>query len=77
MRAWVSICVWSIAVGLSVAIRVAEGQEAPVPEAMLDPVVVSAPPAAASSSEQLIPGRDFELRPPQHQHAAFRPERFR
>ncbi len=64
MRAWVSICVWSIAVGLSVAIRVAEGQEAPVPEAMLDPVVVSAPPAAASSSEQLIPGRDFELRPP-------------
>jgi outer membrane receptor protein involved in Fe transport len=34
-----------------------------VPLAVLEPVVVSAPPAAASSSEQLIPGRDFELRP--------------
>ena len=35
----------------------------PVPQAVLDPVVVSAPPATESSSEQVIPGRDFELRP--------------
>jgi outer membrane receptor protein involved in Fe transport len=35
----------------------------PVPQAVLDPVVVSAPPAMESSSEQVIPGRDFELRP--------------
>jgi len=30
---------------------------------MLEPVVVSAPPPASSSSSQLIPGKDFELRP--------------
>lgn len=33
------------------------------PEATLAPVFVTAPPALASSSEQLIPGKDFELRP--------------
>src|SRR5262245_49434712 len=35
----------------------------PVPQAVLEPVVVSAPPPADSSSEQVIPGKDFELRP--------------
>src|SRR5262249_30877315 len=34
----------------------------PVPQAVLEPVVVSAPPPAASSSEQVIPGKGFELR---------------
>ena len=33
------------------------------PEAILPPVTVTAPPPLASSSEQIIPGRDFELRP--------------
>ena len=33
------------------------------PPAELPPVVVTAPPPFSSSSEQLIPGRDFELRP--------------
>src|SRR5581483_5718427 len=35
----------------------------PAPEATLAPVLVTAPPPVASSSEQLIPGKDFELRP--------------
>ncbi len=35
----------------------------PAPEATLAPVFVTAPPPLASSSEQLIPGKDFELRP--------------
>ncbi len=36
---------------------------AAAPEAILPPVLVTAPPALSSSSEQLIPGKDFELRP--------------
>jgi outer membrane cobalamin receptor len=36
---------------------------APPAPVILEPVVVSAPPPVASSSEQIIPGRDFELRP--------------
>jgi outer membrane receptor protein involved in Fe transport len=36
---------------------------APPPEAVLTPVTVTAPPPLSSSSEQIIPGRDFELRP--------------
>src|SRR5262249_38423527 len=32
-------------------------------EATLPPVVVTAPPPVSASSEVLIPGRDFELRP--------------
>lgn len=35
----------------------------PAAETILAPVVVTAPPAVSSSSERLIPGRDFELRP--------------
>jgi outer membrane receptor protein involved in Fe transport len=35
----------------------------PTPEATLAPVLVTAPPPISSSSEQLIPGKDFELRP--------------
>lgn len=35
----------------------------PPAEAILAPVTVTAPPPLASSSEQIIPGRDFELRP--------------
>ena len=35
----------------------------PAFEAILPPVLVTAPPALSSSSEQLIPGKDFELRP--------------
>jgi outer membrane receptor protein involved in Fe transport len=34
----------------------------PAPE-LLPPVVVTAPPPVSSSSEQLIPGKDFEVRP--------------
>jgi len=47
----------------------ARAQEPPVsrtptvPETVLPPVTVTAPPPVASSSEQIIPGRDFELRP--------------
>src|SRR6195256_225559 len=41
--------------------------QAPAPppafDAILPPVLVTAPPALSSSSEQLIPGKDFELRP--------------
>src|SRR6185436_5925002 len=33
------------------------------PVELLPPVTVTAPPPVASSSEQIIPGRDFELRP--------------
>jgi outer membrane receptor protein involved in Fe transport len=36
---------------------------APPPETVLPRVTVTAPPPLASSSEQIIPGRDFELRP--------------
>jgi outer membrane receptor protein involved in Fe transport len=35
----------------------------PAPVPMLPPVSVTAPPPVSSSSEQIIPGRDFELRP--------------
>src|SRR5215831_80055 len=33
------------------------------PPTVLEPVVVSAPPPVSASSEMLIPGKDFELRP--------------
>src|SRR4029450_2575933 len=39
------------------------GEPESPPEAVLAPVVVTAPPPVSSSSEMLIPGRDFELRP--------------
>jgi outer membrane receptor protein involved in Fe transport len=44
----------------------AQDQQAPplsAPEAVLPPVTVTAPPPVSSSSEVLIPGRDFEIRP--------------
>ena len=46
----------------------AHAEEAPGPQQtppppVLEPVVVSAPPPEDSASEQVIPGRDFELRP--------------
>ena len=37
--------------------------EPPLPPTILSPVLVTAPPLFSSSSEQLIPGKDFELRP--------------
>ena len=40
----------------------ANGQEPAAPP-LLPPVLVTAPPLFSSSSEQLIPGKDFELRP--------------
>jgi outer membrane receptor protein involved in Fe transport len=43
--------------------QMAPSTEAPIPEAVLPPLTVTAPPPVASSSEQMIPGRDFELRP--------------
>jgi hypothetical protein len=50
-----------------VATAAAQGPSAPqappAPEATLPPVFVTAPPPLASSSEQLIPDTDFELRP--------------
>jgi outer membrane receptor for Fe3+-dicitrate len=49
---------------------VAGGQEprapeapAPAEELVLPPLVVTAPPPISASSEQFIPGKDFELRP--------------
>jgi len=41
-------------------------QPAPGPspaESVMPPVLVTAPPPVSSSSQQLIPGKDFELRP--------------
>jgi outer membrane receptor protein involved in Fe transport len=53
-----------LAAGLVIAApALAQSPPAPVPEAILPPVSVTAPPPLASSSEQMIPGRDFELRP--------------
>ncbi|HTO10141.1 MAG TPA: TonB-dependent receptor plug domain-containing protein, partial [Candidatus Binatia bacterium] len=45
------------------AVATAQEAAAPPAEVTLPPVVVTAPPPIASSSEQLIPGKDFELRP--------------
>ena len=42
---------------------VAQEEPLPPPEAVLPPLVVEAPPALSSSSEVLIPGKSFELRP--------------
>jgi outer membrane receptor protein involved in Fe transport len=52
-------------------VSIAQAAPQPAPQApeppgappVLVPVVVTAPPPVSSSSEQLIPGRDFELRP--------------
>jgi TonB-dependent Receptor Plug Domain len=41
----------------------AQEPETPGPVPVLPPVTVTAPPPVSSSSEQIIPGRDFELRP--------------
>ncbi len=48
---------------LWVAPAAAQPTAPPAPEATLAPVLVTAPPPVTSSSEQLIPGKDFELRP--------------
>src|SRR5262249_48327935 len=44
---------------------VAAAQDVPSgpPDPVLPPVTVTAPPPLSSSSEQIIPGRDFEMRP--------------
>ncbi len=42
---------------------VTQEEPLPPPEAVLPPLVVEAPPALSSSSEVLIPGKSFELRP--------------
>lgn len=48
----------------SVSAWAQESQAPPTePIPVLPPVTVTAPPPVASSSEQIIPGRDFELRP--------------
>ena len=48
----------------SVSARAQEPQAPPTePIPVLPPITVTAPPPTASSSEQIIPGRDFELRP--------------
>ncbi len=64
-----------LGVALSVILLVAgaaaaSGQEprapekpTPFEELVLPPLVVTAPPPISASSEQLIPGKDFELRP--------------
>ena len=58
---------WVVAVGASILAMAgaAAGQEpsGSVSEAILAPVVVTAPPPVAASSELLIPGKDFELLP--------------
>src|SRR4029079_7555833 len=48
---------------LWVAPAAAQPTAPPAPEATLAPVLVTAPPPVTSSSEQLIPGQAFELRP--------------
>jgi outer membrane receptor protein involved in Fe transport len=51
---------------LRAAPAAAQDQTPPSPpalDAILPPVLVTAPPPLSSSSEQLIPGKDFELRP--------------
>ena len=49
---------------LSAAAAAAQSEPPPPsPETTLAPVLVTAPPPLSSSSEQLIPGKDFELRP--------------
>jgi hypothetical protein len=60
-------CLFVLALGYPAA---ATAQPPPTPDAappsaptVLSPVLVTAPPPFASSSEQLIPGKDFELRP--------------
>src|SRR5262249_22968149 len=40
-----------------------ESTPEPAPVPVLPPVTVTAPPPVSSSSEQIIPGRDFEIRP--------------
>jgi hypothetical protein len=53
-----------VSVLVSCAVAAAQQPQAgPAPEAVLPPVTVTAPPPVASSSAQIIPGRDFELRP--------------
>jgi outer membrane receptor protein involved in Fe transport len=56
---------WPIAALLGLVLaREAIAQEPPAePPAVLPTVTVTAPPVTSSSSELLIPGRDFELRP--------------
>ena len=41
----------------------AQTPPAPPPEAPPEEVIITAPPPVSSSSEQIIPGKDFELRP--------------
>jgi outer membrane receptor protein involved in Fe transport len=55
-------CVVAILGGLLYS-SLAWGQTAPPAETVLPPVTVTAPPPVSSSSEQIIPGRDFEIRP--------------
>jgi outer membrane receptor protein involved in Fe transport len=49
--------------GLLCCAATTSAQTPGTPEAVLPPVTVTAPPPVSSSSEQLVPGRDFELRP--------------
>ena len=62
-------CRWAATVLTSIlgAATLAWAQEPetppPAPVPVLPPVSVTAPPPVSSSSEQIIPGRDFELRP--------------
>jgi outer membrane receptor protein involved in Fe transport len=48
---------------LCAAAAIARAQSPAPPPSVLPPVLVTAPPLFSSSSEQLIPGKDFELRP--------------
>ena len=65
----IRLAAWALVVTLVPLAEAAPGfsQDQPppaaAPEAILPPVLVTAPPALSSSSEQLIPGKDFELRP--------------
>src|SRR5262245_37624168 len=52
-----------VSVGGPVVAARAQEEPLPPPEAVLPPMVVEAPPALSSSSEILIPGKSFELRP--------------
>ena len=61
-RRWVAVAVF-LTVLTTADPGVTQEEPLPPPEAVLPPLVVEAPPALSSSSEVLIPGKSFELRP--------------
>ena len=61
-RRWTAVAVVLTALA-EIGVGFAQEEPLPPPEAVLPALVVEAPPALSSSSEVLIPGQSFELRP--------------